>query len=283
MNIKRSMKWSFMCVLSLLFLNACEEVPVVIPEFQSIDTRKVLLVEDLTGVDCPNCPSGAAILEAAAKRYEGNVIIVGIHGIQQATPLEGKSKYDFRNQFAIDLEEYLKPFIGKPAAHFNRIQYEEIEPFYGNAIRNTWDSYIENELLKPQVMDLEIDHTYDALTREIDITIRSASLTDLTGEFNLSIMLTEGHIVDYQKGETEIIPEYEHNHVLMDMITRFDGDFVTNSYAANQVVETSYTYTLPTSAQGLMIPENMEIIAAIANVEGDSKEVLQAATVHLVE
>lgn len=264
----------------LIFFSACEEKMVIIPEFVPIESGKVVLVEELTGVRCPNCPAGSARLASILSLYPDNMVVVGVHGTDLTKPLD-ESKFDFRNQDAIDLENFLKPYLGKPAAYFNRVFFDELEGDWGNSFNGQWEGYFERELEKPQVLELTITKTYDPLTRLLEITVGALALEDLNGEFKLTIMLTEGEIEDAQDDQNTIIEEYIHEHVLREIITNFDGDQFADKLEKNKPVAKTYTYTIPTDENGLWNDEHIEVVAFIANTEGSSEEVLQAAKTYL--
>lgn len=272
-------------LLVVVFLMvSCEEKMVVIPEFVSIDTGKVVYVEELTGVMCPNCPAGSARLESIQDLYPDNVVIVAIHGIDLAKPLD-ESQYDFRNEDAASLEVFLKDWLGKPSAYFNRERFEELdaEGLWGHPASGQWQSYVEQELEKQQVMDVSITKSFDPTTRVLDVTVEVIPFEDMVGEFKLSIMLTESRIIDAQDDQNQVIQDYEHNHVLRDVITRFDGDAFASQMTKGQLETKTYTYTVPEDDTDLWKPENMEIIAFIANAEGESEEVLQATQEYLMD
>jgi hypothetical protein len=264
-------------LLALIFMvSSCEEKMVVIPEFEAIETGKVVFVEELTGVRCPNCPAGSERLKSIQTLYPDNVVVVAIHGIDLAKPLD-ESRYDFRNDDAADLEIFLKEWLGKPSAYFNRVRFEELGEIWGNPANGQWQGYIERELEKEQVIDLSMTKSYNQETRELEITIGALPLVDLNGEFKVTIMLTESGIVDAQDDQNSIILDYVHNHVLMDVITNFDGDAFANALVKNQPVAKTYVYTIPDDGSGLWNVENLEIAAFVANTEGESEEILQGA------
>jgi len=267
-------------LISLLFITSCKEVMVVLPDPAVVDSEKVILIEELTGVDCPNCPAGAAQLASLIERYNGNVIGVSIHGEFLATPLSN-SQYDFRSDLANDLEDYLKPFFGKPAATINRIQQEgEFE--FAIASVDLWPQFVEAELEKPQEAAVVITHEYNPESRELSMEVEVEPYIDLAGDIRISVMLTENHVIDAQKNQSEVIPDYEHNHMLKTMLTAFDGDALTSQISAFDKIVENYTFTLPQD-QGLWIAENMDIIAFVSMVTPDSKEIIQAAEVHIIE
>lgn len=276
------MKKIIFILCSVFLFNACEEKPVVIPEFIPIQSGKVVLVEELTGVRCPNCPAGSERLASIESLYPDNIVVVGIHGTDLTKPLD-ISKYDFRNQDAIDLENFLKPYLGKPAAYFNRVFFEELAGDWGNSFNGQWLGYFERELEKPQVIELSITKSYNPSIRQLEVTVGALALEELNGEFKLTIMLTESNIVDAQDDQNIIIEDYVHKHILRDIITSFDGDQFADKLEKNKPVARTYVYTVPEDDSGLWVEENVEIVAFIANTEGESEEVLQAGKSYLMD
>ena len=276
------MKNIFYLIVFFFIFSSCEEVPVVIPEFSFIESGKVILVEELTGIRCPNCPAGSARLAAIKGLFPDNMVLIAIHGIELTKPLN-ESKYDFRNQDAKDLEVFLKIFLGKPSAYFNRIKFEELGNTWGNPVSGQWQGYIERELQKEQLITLSITKDYDPEARQLTVTVAALPLETLFGEFKINLMLTESDIEDAQEDQQVIIEDYIHNHVLRKAITKFDGDFFTDKLIKNELQKKTYSFTLPVDEQGLWIPENIEIVAFISSTEGVSEEVLQAAEVKLID
>lgn len=256
-----------------VLLSSCSEEGVMIPAFEEPNSKRVVLLEDLTGVQCANCPKGAAAIEDILAKLPDNVVAVGIHGNFLTKPLP-ESKYDFRNPKSIALEEFLKPFLGKPSAHINR-KYFEDELYTAVDNPELWQSYVEKELKAPHVMDLAIDKTYISSTRLLSFTVNATPLINETGNFKISIYLTESGIVDPQENQGTIIEEYEHNHVLRDMITAATGDEFSSSLVKNKAISRTYSYTLPANFNDA----NMELVAMVSRANGDDKSVLQAVAV----
>lgn len=267
-------------VISILFFG-CEEIPVVIPEFEPITSGRVVLVEELTGVECSNCPAGAARLASIQADYPDNVVVVGIHGILLAKPLPD-SKYDFRNEDATELEAWLgNP--PKPSAVVNRVRFEELFGDWSILLTSQWKGFIEQELEKEQEINLGITKEYDSETRELTITVSAIPLVDLSGDYKITVLLTEGEIIDPQLDPSTTIVDYEHNHVLREVITNTTGDFFANELEKNVSESKTYIFTLPDDGDGLWNPEHLEIVSFIANTEGVKEEVIQAAQVHVVD
>jgi len=269
-------KLSILIFLTML-IYSCKEQAVLIPDFIPPESDRVVLIEELTGVKCVNCPQGAAKIKELLQLYEGQLVAIGIHGKVLSEPLE-ESIYDFRNEDAKAIEEYFAP-IGKPAAAINRIGDFGEQTYL---IPDTWGGAINNELLKDHKLNLELETEYDENTRELTINIGAIALAELAGDIRISVGITESHIIDAQLGSGGIMLEYEHNHVLRDMITNFRGDALTNSISKNEIINKSYTYTLPQD-DNLWVAENCQVVAFVSRVLENSEEILQAAEAHVVK
>ncbi len=271
--------------LLLVFLSSCEEKMVFVPDNPGPpETDKVVLIEELTGATCPNCPKGAAALASILEQFEGAVIGVGIHGEQQAEPVPNLSIYDFRNPAAAAVEASFSPFLGKPSAVINRVKFEN-QDFLAITGTDTWSTFVETELDRPNEMNVFPNLSYDPVTRQIDLDVVVNGVESITGDFSLTVYLTQSHIIDAQEDVSDIILDFEFNHVLMDAMTNPLGDsFFTGTINNGDILSRQYSYTLPENPQdGLWIPEDMEVIAFITNVDIEDPRVIQAAIVHLQE
>jgi len=273
-------KYLIFCFSLFIIFISCDEKPVDIPEFSVPDTGKTVLIEELTGVSCPNCPAGSARLQSLIQLFEGSVIGVSVHGDFLSDPVTA-SEFDFRNEEGVKLEEYLSPWFGKPCATFNRIQVENASEF---AISNIglWQQIVEEELAKPQSIEIQLNTQFDESTREMSVSAGIIPLENIDGDIRISVMLTESHIIDAQLNQSEVILDYEHNHVLRKMITSFDGDVLSSGLIEDNILNASYSFVLP-EEQGWWIPENMEVIVFISKVTENSKEILQASSAHIIE
>ncbi len=257
----------------IAIVTSCTETPLMIPEFVAPTTNRVVIIEDLTGVQCPNCPKGAAAIESIIEKLPGKVVAIGIHGSFLTKPLP-ESKYDFRNNKAKDLEEFLKPFLGKPAAAINRHHFDDQDYIAVDAVE-LWQSFVEEELKKPQEMEIELSAKYNETTRLLEVDMTGISLIDETGLFKTSVYVTESKIEDVQESQGVIIEGYEHSHVLRDMLTNATGDDFSNNLTKNQVVNKKYTYSIPEN----MKPENMEVVVMVSRAKAGDISVLQAKSV----
>lgn len=258
---------------------SCQEQPVVIPDITVFVTDRVILLEELTGVNCPNCPAGALQAKEILANYPGQVVVVAVHGDFLAEPLSN-STYDFRFEEAKDLENYLKDWFGKPAAAINRVPLTSSE--FSSSSPALWPGFVEAELNKDHVLDLFAEITYNDATRSANITIAASPKVNLEGDYNVTVMLTENDIIDAQLDQGQIIDEYKHEHVLRAFATPFDGTSIGSDLVQGDIINRDFNISLP-AEDGTWIAENMEIVVVVHRVDGGIKEVMQAFSAHLVE
>jgi len=267
-------------ILGILSLVACKELPTIIEDVNIEASEKVVLIEELTGASCPNCPKGTAAVESIISKYPENVIAIGIHGEFLANKTS-KSKYDFRNEDAKNLENWFRPWFGKPAASVNRVR--DADEYLVTDLPELWESLVEEELKKPLQLELKMDLTYDESTRKVSGEIAAIPLVDLNGDFNYTIYLTESKIIDAQTNANVIVENYEHNHVLRKTLTNFAGNFLATSPNKSQIIRKTFEYIIPFDASTPEIwkPENMYIIAMVSHNKSNNREVLQAVEKHV--
>jgi thiol-disulfide isomerase/thioredoxin len=251
-----------------LFILGCVETPLEIPEFQVGESERVVLVEYLTGVKCPNCPRATTILKGVKDNFSENIAVVAIHGRFLTEPLS-ISKYDFRNDFSRQLEESYRPFIGKPAAMINRVKFED-EPNLAADLPDLWPSYIVEQISKESNLNIVSAHKFDVNTRQLEINLGILARELINEGLKLSVYLTESNIIDAQETVGSVIVEYEHDHILRHMLTAWDGDVVAQNMKNGEIVNRTFSYTIPQE----FISENCEIVVAVSAL--NNRRVFQA-------
>ncbi len=279
------MKYQFLALITIvLLMSGCTETMVVIPELTNECTEKVILIEELTGVSCPNCPKGTEAVDDILALFPGSVVVVGIHGDFLSEP-KSDSKYDFRSEQAKAVEDFLKPWLGKPTATVDRFPFPDL-PEGDISLINTsqWLSRVEQRCQTPQSLDIQIGTDYDEETRQATITVTTTGMVPLEGELRMNLFITESHLIDPQDAGglgQGIIADYEHNHVLKDMLSELTGDFLVSDLSINQEVVKTYTYEMPAENNGEWLIENMEVVAFVTEGGQTRGPVLHAALAHL--
>ena len=267
----------------LILLSGCKEKEIIIPDVEIQPTDKVVLVEEFTGVGCPNCPDAAILLENEVSKYEGSIIPVSIHSSALASP-RANSTYDFRKPFADELEQYLGALFSKPAAAIDRIPVQQDDNPFATDV-NDWPNLIAQELQREPELNISIEKTYNPGNRQFDFTIKYVPRTNIDYPIRLNAWILESHIIDSQDDSGGNIPDYEHNHVLRDLITPVEGEPIGNSFNSGQVYEKSYSFPIPSAPDqaGPWVAENCHLVVFINELTADSRRVLQAQEVHIID
>ncbi len=256
-------------------LQACKEVPVTIPEL-SVGNRKVL-VEELTGVRCPNCPDGTATLVSLGQQLGDNLVVVSIHAAPGYDTPYPENKYDFRTDDGTALAGFLGQAAFFPTAAINRrLVPPETQPFLPRAI---WSGIISEELNSVPTAALFMNTEFNAASRQLDVEVTIAPAGNLSGEHRLTLMITQDSIQDYQKKGLEKIPDYYHRHVLRDIITQPTGDVIEEALTSSSTVTKNYSITLPAEWK----EKHCSVIAFLHHGTTPDKEVLQVEEKHVVE
>jgi hypothetical protein len=245
-----------------------------------VGNRKVL-IEDYTGHKCGNCPAAADTLAYIKNKYPGKIIPVAIHAGFFATAAPSTSyPTDFRNpvsdaydtQFGISL-------AGNPNGLVNRGNYGT-----GNFIKafTTWEGDAYQMLSTPAKFELKIRNTFNATGNSLNTSIVVKSLGYNTGMYKLVVLLTEDSIVaeqlDYRlPSGSQLIPNYEFEHVLRDAINSTWGDavFASGAIPNDSVVKTYNNYTISSNYRA----RKCHVVAYIYDASSSSPtyyEVLQA-------
>lgn len=265
----------------LLALSSCNEKTIEIPPFEIPKTDKVVLIEELTGVRCPNCPNGAVVIKNLEEKYEGKVISIAMHAGDLSEPYK-EGKYDLRCEDGTNLENKFLPYYGKPAAVIDRLKSED-EPGLPLTGARSWPSQVEKALKVKSVVNIYTSVEYNPENRELKVSLSIIPKEDLEGEFKVNVAITESHIIDFQLDGSEINEEYEFENVLKDMLTPYDGEVIGTDLSADETIEKSYTFTFPQS-DGTWIAENMKVVTYVTGgAESSFYPVLNATQNKVVE
>jgi hypothetical protein len=259
-------------LISLLFIT-CKEKPLVIPT-STIGKRKVL-VEEITGVNCPNCPDGTAELNGLSQIYGENLVVVSIH----AGDREGfnkklaTSQYDFNTDNAEALVTLIGNVSAFPTAAINR------QVVNGNTdIFNIrpWKSAIENEAAEDFGLIMLIENAYNPQTRTLTSDVTLLPEQDLSGDLRISAYIIQDSIVDAQNVYGEIKENYIHRHVFREILTDIGGTPIGNGLAGGSTFSKQFFYTLPADFEA----KHCEIVVFVHRGGAPDKEVLQVEAAH---
>jgi len=260
----------------LLVGTACEEIPPEIPPIQPPTGTKNVIIEEFSGVQCPNCPVGDAQISNLQSLYGSDrVVAVTMHayvtGVLSA-PMSD-SRYDFRTDAAEAIIKNLGLPSGIPAASVNRV------PFEGETALltppNQWAAKVERQLEKEAKVGVNLQPEYNPDTRMLTVNVRVIAQENIPGPTRLHMGLMEDGMIDKQIDGVTKIEEYEHNHILRDYITDHLGDNISPSLSLGETWTRSYTLEIP-EEDGWWVAENISVFGFVSQNFDDQKDVLQA-------
>lgn len=276
-------KLIYFLLVAVFFTMSCEEVPVVIPTGSTgggpiiNDTvYKTVLIEDYTGVKCPNCPNATIAIEDIRAIFgKDRVVALGVHGRFLTSPVE-PTDTKLSTTFAKKLEDWAAP-LSKPAGSINRVGRETANgTAYWTSDIDSWPSLVETELLTPADMTVDFDFEFNETSRTLDVDVTGVGINDIDDGILVSIFLSQNGIIATQEtniGEATIIEDYEHEHVLLDGLTDVKGDAFAPSIIAGEEVEKSFSMVLPDAEEVLWNVDDMDITVFVSTASEDTREV----------
>lgn len=251
---------------------------------------KHILIEELSGVICPNCPDGTIKLDTLSAQNPGILEIVTIHTGALTDPIEGASKQDFRTTDGQALRELVWGEQGsKPTAAFDRRPYGNQNNTYFVNVYTNWPSIITRcKTDAPTTpVNIAIKSTYISDSDRYDIEVKVAYTAAVTGQQALSIFLTESGIVDAQEYSPEDIDTfYTFNHMFRRAITApvgrlFLTDLTVKEAGRVYIYRTSLKIDATDDKQKLWNEDHMHLVAFVTMSEPGDKHVLQVQSIDL--
>ncbi len=289
----------FSSLVAGLLLSSCTEVPIIVDTtVRGKDTTyvaaveapqaKKILAEELSGVECVNCPAGSKLLHDAnaSGPAAGKLVIVSIHSGDLTTPIhkEGKeSKYDFRTDVGMQIvNSILGGDIGKPCAGFDRLPIAISGGLEGKVLdyRNNWEKMIEKSMEINGTAPVNITISSKSLTADsYEIQVKVSYTKEMAGRQALTVYMTESGMNDYQMFPTEI-KLYDFEHVFRTSVSPFSGmeilpDLTTKE--AGRVFIQNFVLNIDRSdpKQASWVDGNMSIVAFVHNLDASDKRVFQ--------
>jgi hypothetical protein len=211
----------------------CDTVVVTFTPRLPGEKMKKVLVEDMTGHRCGNCPRAAETIVTLKTTYGEQVIAIGLHssipesftGLYPTDTVinpEQKYVYDFRTTVATAIDAYFGvSAVALPNGMVNR------KSFSGSTVldHNTWSSHVATELSTPQQLDIQLKNFWDPTSNAICSFYYVEAMQNLSSSYNICLYLLEDSLVHWQKdylAAPSDIELYTHRHVLRGAI---NGDW----------------------------------------------------------
>ncbi|MDR0506466.1 MAG: Omp28-related outer membrane protein [Dysgonamonadaceae bacterium] len=222
--------------------------------------KKNAILEEYTGVNCVYCPEGHKIANQIIDDNKGRVSVINIHqGFFAVSYPNYKTEWGdaLANQTGI---------TGYPAGTINRHVFSGKNTILG---RGNFEARTKTILNQDAYVNIAQKTTLNKTTRELIIYVE-LYYTDNGSPVNmLNIALLQDGVLGPQEGAEEYYPEmiiddqYQHNHILRDLLTKQWGDSVKQT-SAHTFIARKYIYTVPEKIGDIFINlDNIEIVAFV--------------------
>lgn len=234
------------------------------------EVGRAVLIEDLTGQRCINCPDGNDIITGIIKTYgEDNVIAVGIHcgplgfaGTSKRVGLKTDTGDEYYTHWANGTN------LGQPSAIFNRKKGKGPIDNYNN-----WAAEVGRIISEKANLSVNIANAYDAKTRKLTTKVGAFGVNG-TVNGKLQVWIVEDGIKAMQlMPDGSANQDYIHNHVFRAAVNGTWGEEVT--VKEGETTSKDYSYVLPETWNA----ENISVVAFVYNDNG----VENVAKKHIVE
>ncbi|HXS35572.1 MAG TPA: Omp28-related outer membrane protein [Flavipsychrobacter sp.] len=244
-----------------------------------------VMIEEFTGVYCPNCPAGHAILESIQHTDTGRVVIAGLYiigppqtdPVPSLTSIPGISDSSFQTVVATTIGNSIYGGIGSlPSAGIDRVNYSSLGMLLD---RSVWGSTVDTRLTVPTIVNLYLTSTYDTGSKAASVIFKAAFTQAISGKVQINIGIIENNIINAQEDQTQVDTFYVQNHVLRDMITTpATGTPILNSVSsieAGRVFQSQFTYKITNPT---WVPSNCKVFAFMTD---STQQVMQAVETSL--
>ncbi|BDD05469.1 Omp28-related outer membrane protein [Aureibacter tunicatorum] len=223
------------------------------------EARKMVLLEEFTGQNCPLCPGAHQVLNQLEMEY-ADLVPVAIY----AGSLSG-------NDFTVSkgAQIYSDYKIGHvPQGMVNR------NKFGGSRYdisHSAWRTRINEELAKDPTINIKLSAEMNGSS--INVDIETYNFVNIGSALNFTVMLVEQSASAYQANGGS---DYNHKNVLRAIFTEAEGDMLTSSSTdLGHKVMKSMTYEKPSGVSA----SDLSIVVFVH--ESGSKYVHQVASVGL--
>lgn len=279
-------------VFFIVVLSGCDEVPPFIDFSEpgkSKDTtyivsnippaqHKAVLIEDITGVRCVNCPSAALkIKEIIADKTEDSVIAIALYpwpkntnGLFSLTaPYPGFPQ--LANDTSSNIVESLDIPTGLPSGYVDRYIFAPQIVRY-NAVGN-WSNLVNSRLRVTTPVNITMTKTLSG--RKVNINIKLQYTQARPGNHKFALYLTEDKIISKQASTTGQIDNYVHNHALRSTLDLPMGRLLNAQLVPGRTFDKYYEYELPLT----YVLQNCHLVAVV--IDASTNEVINVRKIAL--
>lgn len=264
------MKKPILFLIMLFFATAAFTQNYVSTEPQN----KNAILEEFTGVSCPNCPAGHQAAATILANNPGRVFCVAYHPSNSSYTSPFAGDPDFRRDYPAAF--YSTPYCGSsrfmPSAFIARRVWPNGDRLQS---RTEWENHCNTIMGETSPANMGLSTTFDFMTQTLYITVEIYYTDDMTDDNHIYVMLSENDLVSQQSGASG---PYTHKHTFREAFVEQWGDLITEPTTQGSLVTLDYSWSAAGSGY---IMSNCEVLAFIENQT--TGEVITGVGVHVGE
>lgn len=264
-------------IFAFAIFSACDVVdePIKDWNYNPVDPETVarkIVIEDITGHRCKNCPTAAKELEKLKNFYGDRIIGLAVHAGPQIFVGVDSILYptDFTTPFGNQIFSQFR-IPGLPMGMISRKDYTSTGTAHLKSI-TSWPSNTAQLIDTDAQFKLTLSNSYNASSRQVVVDVEAEALANMSHDVKICVMITESAIVAPQlMPDNSRNENYVHNDVLRTMFTQALGDnFCTGPIATGQKTTGQYIGFLSSDWADV----NCDVVVYVFNA--DTFEILQA-------
>lgn len=236
--------------------------------------NKNAILEEFTGVSCPNCPGGHQVAAAILANNPGRAFCVAYHPTNSSYTNPYPGDPDFRRAYADVF--YATPYCGSsrfmPSAFIARRVWPNGDRLQS---RTDWENYCNTIMGEASPANMGMSSSYDFVSQTLHITVEVYYTDNMTDDNTIYVMLAENDLVSQQSGATG---PYTHKHTFREAFVEQWGDLITEPTTAGSLITLEYSWSAAGSGY---IMGNCEVLAFIENQT--TGEIITGVGVHVGE
>ncbi|MEN8225703.1 MAG: Omp28-related outer membrane protein, partial [Bacteroidota bacterium] len=236
--------------------------------------NKNAILEEFTGVSCPNCPAGHQVMATILAANPNTAFCVAYHPANSSYTSPYAGDPDFRSTYPNAF--YSTPYCGSsrfmPSSFINRRVWTNGDRLQS---RSEWPGYANTIMGEASPANMGMSTTYDIMSQTLYITVEIYYTDDMTDDNHIYVMLSENDLVSQQSGASG---PYTHKHTFRESFVEQWGDLITEPTTQASLV--TLEYSLSTTGSGYTM-SNCEVLAFIENQT--TGEIITGVGVHVGE
>ena len=279
-------------VTAMVILPGCDEElpPIIMVETEKplLDTAyqgvvpspqsKNVLLMDITGVRCNNCPKAAKLAHQISDDNPGRVAILALY---PSTPLLLTLPWPGYDTLVTPEAQQIASSLGS----VGQLPLGSIDQVLVGGTRlidrSLWSSTVTDRLKKTTPFNIQLKSTWDESTKRSRVEFKVIANQTIPAASRIMVGLLEDGIISKQSdaedtvGVKGIVEDYEHNHALRAVIGSTSGFPISSNLPAGWVIEKHFYFTPSVQWK----PEKMSVMVWV--YDETTKEVHQVQYIKL--